>query len=112
MKDKATNVIEEKLRKHKPSNFWRIIAVLCLGVSSIIADAYWIFEHHHYLAIVVGLVVFVGLLYQTLHDEVIGLTLFILLSITAVIFCGTLGYYVGPNFPGRDGNTWMVISSQ
>jgi hypothetical protein len=107
MKNKTKSIIHKKNKANvvvqdtasKSVNFKRLMALLCIGVLSIVADSYWIFERHHLVAIIIGLVACVALLYGAFHDAVISYWSFVLLSIAALVFSGGFIYYVGPNLP-------------
>jgi hypothetical protein len=72
MKDEAAEVVpKRKWYDYKSTSFWRFIAILCVGGLSIVGGAYRFFDRDHYIAISIGVIAFIALLFNAFHDSLI-----------------------------------------
>ena len=75
MKDEATKVVPKgKWYDYKSTRFWRFIAILCVGGLSVVGGAYRFFDRNHYIAISIGVIVLVALLFNAFHDRLIKIS--------------------------------------
>ena len=62
---------KKKCYDYKPTKVFRLVALVIVYGASILAGAYGFFGHHRYLAVLVGLIATIGMLYGMFHEGII-----------------------------------------